>query len=302
MRNPYDVLGVSKDADQDAIRKAYKTLARQYHPDLNKAAGAEERFKEINSAYDSIGDPDKRKLFDEFGDASTKSGFDPDRARAWSRGGPGGGFPGGPDFDFGGDFDPSDIFGSMFGGGRAGSRKRRGRDQQTTVKIDPMLAIRGGDYEFVIGRPDGSTEPLKVRIPAGVSDGGTLKLKGQGLPPPGGGPCGDLLVRLQIPEHPVLRRIDDDLEMDVPITVLEAMRGSAITVPTPTGDVRVTVPPESNNGTRLRIKGRGIQKRVPGDLYLVLRPTLPKSSEIALKAAEAIDEAYAGDIRAALAL
>lgn len=300
MRNPYDVLGVPKDADQDAIRKAYKTLARQYHPDLNKAPGAEERFKEINAAYDAIGDPDKRKLYDEFGDASTRSGFDPNQARAWGRGAPGG-F--GPDIDFG-DFDPTDIFGSMFGGGRVnpGRRTRRGRDQQTTVTIDPMLAIKGGEYEFVVQRPDGTREPLKVRIPAGVADGGTLKMKGHGLPPPEGGACGDLLLRLRVPPHPFLRRIEDDLEMDVPITVLEALKGSSITVPTPTGDVKVTVPPDSNNGTRLRIRGRGVQKRQPGDLYLVLRPTLPKSNELALNAAEAMNEAYDGDVRAALTL
>jgi DnaJ-class molecular chaperone len=300
MPNPYDVLGVTKSADQEAIRKAYKTLARQYHPDLNKSPAAEERFKQINAAYDAIGEPDKRKLYDEFGDASTKSGFDADKARAWSQGGgfPGG-FPGG--FDFGGDIDPSDLFGSMFGG-RTSARPRRGRDQQTTLRIVPMLAILGGEHEFLIGRPDGTPERLKVRIPAGVSDGGTLKLKGQGLPPAGGGPCGDLLIRLEIPDHPLLRRSGDDLELEVPITVVEALRGGPINVPTPTGDVKVNVPPGANNGTRLRIRGRGVQKSPAGDLYLILRPTLPPPTEATLLAAEAMSAGYESDVRTTLTL
>jgi curved DNA-binding protein len=308
MRNPYDVLGVSRDADQETIRKAYKKLAREYHPDRNKTAGAEEKFKELNGAYDAVGDEEKRKLYDEFGEAATRPGFEADKARAWkAQGGGRGGGPGfgteGFGFDFGDGANMDDILGSLFGQGAAGTRQRRGRDQRATMQIDPMLAILGGETSIVLPRPDGSRETLKVRIPAGVKDGGTLRLKGQGLPPPGGGPCGDLHITLHVPDHPLLRRLDQDLELDVPITVLEAVRGGSITVPTPTGDVKVTVPPGVQSGTRLRLKGRGIQSRTPGDLYLVLRPTVPASEDPeVIAAAERIERAYASDVRSKLDL
>lgn len=313
MPNPYDVLGVARDADQDTIRKAYRKLARRYHPDVNKSPGAEQKFKEINAAYDVVGDPDKRKLYDEFGDVAAKPGFDPAQARAWQRAGargfpggfPGGGFPGGG-FGFEAEgADVEDLLGDLFGAGtRGGPRPRRGRDQHATLEIDPMLAITGGDTMLRIQRPDGAVESLKVRIPAGARDGGRLRLKGQGLPPPGGGPCGDLHLRLRVPEHPILRRDGDDLEMDVPITIGEAIRGGAITVPTPTGEIKVNVPPGAANGRRLRIKGRGVQRpEAPGDLYLVLRPTVPdvQDAEV-VAAAERIDRAYTADVRAGLKL
>jgi DnaJ-class molecular chaperone len=308
MRNPYDVLGVPSDADQDTIRKAYKKLARKYHPDVNKAANAELQFKEVNAAYDVLGDADKRKLFDEFGEASTRPGFDAERMRAWGRGGGGpGGFPGGGQgFDFGDGSNMDDILGSIFGGERGftGRRARRGRDQQATMNVDPMMAILGGETQISMPRPDGSVDALTVRIPPGVKDGGALRLRGQGLPPPGGGPCGDLHIRLRVPEHPVLRRNDDDLEMDVPLTVLEAIRGGSITVPTPTGEVKITVPPGSPSGRRLRLRGKGVQRAgQPGDLYLVLRPTVPASADPSvLEAAEQIEKAYPADVRAGLVL
>lgn len=313
MRNAYDVLGVARDADQDTIRKAYKKLAKKFHPDLNKSKEAVEKFKEINGAYDAVGDEDKRKLYDEFGEASTRPGFDAAQHRQYTRGGggpmPGGGFAGGfggnPDIDFGSGAGMDDILGQLFGEGRfsGGRRGARGRDQQATLEIDAMLAIRGGETTILMPRPGGQTETLKVRIPAGVKDGGTLHLAGQGLPPPTGGACGDLHIKLRVPEHPLLRRVGDDLEMDVPITVLEALAGAAITVPTPTGDVKVTVPAGVTPGQRLRLRGRGIQKSSPGDLYLVLRPTVPVTSDAeVIAAAERIQKAYARDVRADLTL
>jgi curved DNA-binding protein len=315
MKNAYEVLGVARDADADTIRKAYKKLAKKYHPDVNKTEEAVAKFKEINGAYDAIGDEEKRKMYDEFGEASTRPGFDPEQMRQYTRGrsgggfpGGAGGFPGGQDFDFGGagggagmDDILSQLFGEgSFGGGR---RVRRGRDQQATLQIDPMLAIRGGETNIRMQRPSGEVETLKVRIPAGVNNGGTLHLAGQGLPPPGGGPCGDLHIKLEIPEHPLLRRAGNDLEMDVPITVLEAIKGATITVPTPTGDVKVTVPAGVATGAKLRLKGRGIQKSPPGDLFLVLRPTVPRSEDPeVIAAAERIEQAYEGDLRQHLSL
>lgn len=301
MKDPYKVLGVAKDADADAIRKAYRKLAREHHPDVSKSPHAEARLKEINAANEILSDETKRKNWDDFGEASTQSGFDADKARAWrsAGGGPGRGgpFPQGFDFDFGGTTDMDDLIGGMFGG----ARSRRGRDQRAKVRVDPMTALKGGDVSLRLERPDGNTEPLNFKVQPGAANGGKIKLRGQGLPPRGGGPCGDLILELEVPDHPLFRRTGDDLEIDVPITVLEAIRGGPITVTTPSGDVKLTVPPGSSNGTRLRIRGKGVPKATPGDLYLVLRPTVPATTDPALRAAaEALEAAYATPVRANL--
>lgn len=301
MRNPYSTLGVPRDADHDTIRKAYKKLARKYHPDVNKTEGAEARFKEINAAYDVVGDEDKRKLFDEFGEASTRPGFDAAAARAWSRGGQGRGVP----FDFGGaGVDMEDLIGSLFGAGPGGRRQRRGPDQHVKVSVDFMTTVLGGEREVTLQHPGGRTETVRIPIPAGAKPGGRVRLKGKGSPPRGGGPCGDLLVELDVAAHPILQRRGDDLELEVPITVLEAMAGGTVTVPTPTGPVKVTIPKGAENGTRLRIKGRGVQRKGrPGNLMLILRPTVPStSSDALLEAAEALEEGYPEDVRTNLVL
>ncbi len=299
MKDPYTVLGVARDADQETIRKAYKKLARRYHPDVNKDPGAEERFKEINAAYDVVGDEEKRRMYDTFGEASTRPGFNPEAARAWGAGAP---------FDFGGGFtggiDMEDLLGSLFGAGTSGRRARRGPDQQVRVPVDFMTAILGGERVVTVPRPGGGSETLTVPIPAGARSGGRVRLKGKGAPPRGGGPCGDLVVELDVAPHPVLRRRGDDLEMDVPITIREALEGARITVPTPTGPVKVTVPRGAASGTRLRLKGKGVQRKGrPGDLYLVLRPALPdRVDDATLEAARALDAAYTSDPRASLKL
>lgn len=294
MRDPYTVLGVDRRDDAETIRKAYKRLARKWHPDVNKEPGAEQRFKEINAAYDVVGDEEKRRLYDEFGEASTRPGFDADRARMFR--GRGGGAAG---FDFGGT-DVDDLLGSIFGSGGFERGPRRGADQSLELTVDFLTTVRGGERSITIRRPDGRTETLTVPIPAGATHGGKVRLKGQGLPPRGGGPCGDLVVRLNVPDHPLLKRDGDDLEIDVPVTVLEALRGGTITVPTPTGDIKLTVPPGVSSGTRLRVKGRGVQRRGrPGDLYVVLRPAVPRTEDPeVLAAAERIELAYPGDPRA----
>ncbi len=297
MRDPYDVLGVPRTADGDTIRKAYKKLARTWHPDISKRANAEERFKEVNAAYDVLGDEDKRKHWDEFGEASTRPGFDAQKARAWGAGGVGGFGGGGVDVE--------DLLGSIFGGG-AGPRARRGADQAIRLEVDFLTTVTGGERKVSIRRPDGTLETLTVRIPAGSRDGVKLRLRGQGLPPRGGGPCGDLLVRLHVPPHAVLRRgeREDDLEMDVPLTVREALQGASITVPTPTGDIRLTVPPGVVSSRRMRVKGRGVQRRGrPGDLFLMLRPVLPDlEAPHVVQAAVAMDDAYTGPVRRGLKL
>lgn len=302
MTDPYRVLGVDRSADAATIRKAYKKLARQWHPDVNKAPDAEERFKEINAAYDVLGDEEKRKLYDEFGDISLRPGFDANQARAWQRAG-GRGYGGGG-FDFGGGVDIDDLLGNLFGTGFSGGpRPRRGADQQTELEVDFLTTVLGGEVPVTIRRPDGSIETLRVPIPAGAKHGGRVRLKGQGLPPRGGGPAGDLIVELKVREHPVLKRVGDDLELEVPLTVREAIQGTTLTVPTPTGDVKVTIPKGVKSGMRLRIKGRGVQGRKPGHLFLVLRPVVPASDDPeVIAAAEVLDRAYTEDVRAGLKL
>ncbi len=301
--NPYAVLGVDRDADADAVRKAYLKLAKKYHPDVNKDPKAEAKFKEVNAAYEAVGDPEKRKLFDEFGEQSLRTGFDGEEARRWKAATQGGRGPlGGAGYGDG--VDMEDLLGSLFGSGaERGARPRRGTDQHAELALDFLMTVTGGEVDLRLRKPDGNLEALKVRIPAGAKDGGKLKLKGHGLPPRGGGPSGDLHVTLRVQPHPILRRDDDDLELDVPLTVEEAMFGAAITVPTPTGDVKVNVPAGVAMATRLRIKGRGIQKNTPGDLFLVLRPTVPTSDDPAVReAARVITAAYKQDVRGELKL
>jgi len=299
MANLYQQLGVKRTDDADTIRKAYKKLARKFHPDISKEPNAEDRFKQINAAYDVVGDDKKRKLYDEFGDVSLRPGFDANQARAFSGGSP---FGGGGGFNFGGGVDMDDLLGSMFGGGGA-RRPRRGRDQQTSITVDFMTVVHGGETNIQIRRPDGRNDTLAVPVPAGAKDGGRVRLKGQGLPPRGGGPCGDLLVNIAVRSHPVLVRNGDNLEMEVPITIHEAIAGAVVTVPTPTGDVKVTVPAGVKSGARLRIRNRGIQKRTPGHLYLILRPMVPRSEDPeVLAAAERIEAAYEQPVRSTLKL
>jgi DnaJ-class molecular chaperone len=315
MNNPYATLGVSSTASQDEIKRAFKKLARKYHPDVNKDRGAEQKFKEVNAAYDAVSDPEKRKLYDEFGDVALKPGFDAQKAKAWQQAGPGfrygprGGArpgPGGFKFDFGGDMDMDDFLSDLFSTHTAspGRRSGRGANQSIQMTVDAMTTFLGAEHRISVQRPNGSVDRLVVRIPAGAKDGSKLRLQGQGLPPRGGGPCGDLLIELHVTEHPILKRNDYDLEMAVPLTVLESLEGARITVPTPTGDVRVTIPAGVEVGTRMRLKGRGVQRKGrAGDLYLVLQTQVPNTKEAwVVEAAKAMETAYAGDIRAALKL
>ncbi|MEQ1569712.1 MAG: DnaJ C-terminal domain-containing protein [Myxococcota bacterium] len=299
MRDPYTVLAVDRGADAEALRKAYRKLAKEWHPDVNKSAGAEEKFREINNAYEILGDAEKRRLWDEFGEASTRPGFDPAMARRYAGRGPS---PGGVE-----GVDIEELLGNLFGGGGGGFGRvpSRGRDQQIELTVDFMTTVLGGERVISLRRPTGNAEQLRVPIPAGAKDGGKVRMRGQGLPPRGGGECGDLLVVLRVLDHPHLRRDEDDLEMEVPVTVLEAVRGGPITVPTPLGDVKVTVPPGVRTGTRMRIRGRGVQKKgAPGDLYLVLRPVIPEltpeSTDELIAAAERLEAAYTEPVRAHL--
>jgi curved DNA-binding protein len=289
-RDPYSVLGLAKDADADQIKKAYRKLSREHHPDRG---GNEARFKEVNAAHQAVGDPDKRKLFDEFGAESLRPGFDADKARRFRRqfgGGPGG-------FSFstdGGGFDIDDIM-SMFAGGRGHRPRgpRRGDDIISRLVVSLQEALTGSTRTFTFS----TGGKVTVRIPKGVRSGQRLRVPGKGRPGIGGGPAGDLVLEVAVAAHPLVRIDRDDLEMDLPITFLESLAGGTITVRTPTGTVNVKIPPRAESGTRLRLKKRGLPKggrdTKTGDLYFVLRPTPPTGdAQISSDALKELADAY----------
>lgn len=259
--NYYDVLGVSKTATPDQIRKAYKKLARENHPDAkpnDKAAG--DRFKQANEAYDVLNDAEKRKKYDQFGDAYEYVGA----------GGGGGPFPGGfdPSSVFGGgEVDLGDIFGGAFGGrGRTRTRRpAKGEDLQTSVTVPFQMAAEGGSYDVSL-QTDSGVERLAVKIPAGVQNGDVVRLSGQGHPGANGGTNGDLLITIHVASHPVFRRDGDHLTVDLPVSVTEAALGAKVEVPTLSeGPVVMTIPAGTSSGAKLRLKGKGIVNRRTGE-------------------------------------
>jgi curved DNA-binding protein len=282
--DPYEALGVPRDASDDDIRSAYRRLARQYHPDVNKDPGADDRFKEISQAYDTLRDPEKRAAYDRGPDLG---GF-----------GGGGGFRGGDGFPGGGGFgggfesagadDFGDIFENLFGGrtrSRAGGRRAgggfdgfsmRGGDHEATVELTLEEAFRGGKRKFTFS--DG--REYDVTIPPGVRDGQRIRLAGEGEPGTGGGPAGDLLLRVRIRPHPRFRVVGDDLETDLPVAPWEAALGASVPLRTiDGGTVRVNVAPGSSSGRRLRLRGEGMPKRDGGrgDLFAVVKIMVPKT-------------------------
>jgi molecular chaperone DnaJ len=349
----YAVLGVSKDASTDDIKKAYRKLARKYHPDLNpNNKQAEERFKELSVAQDVLTDAGKRKLYDEFGAESLQSGFDPERAREYKRwadsgggfsfrGGPGGGgFEG---FEFrGGNARRqrgqtgedargfADILNEMFGGAAGPAPQENGSDIETPVEVDFLDALRGTQTQISVRRPvacpecsgtgrkgrractncggTGATEQrerLTVKIPAGVGDGARVRVRGKGGAGRGGKP-GDLYFIVKVRPHPLIQRDGQDLTIEVPITVGEAMQGGTISVPTPDGRVQLKVPKGSQSGQRLRLSGRGVHDPKGGgrgDLYVRLMVQVPKNggSDRLKDAVAALESAYGEDPRAHLA-
>lgn len=298
--NLYDILGVAREADRDTIRKAYRKLARQCHPDLNPDdKAAEERFKDISRAWDVLGDEEKRRDYDEFGEVSLEAGFDADEAReareAFGARFGSGAQPGGPhsqEFHFG---DLDDLLGGLFGGGAGGREVRlRGADLEARLELDFLEAVRGGEKRLTVTRPqpDGTaaTETLTVRIPPGVDTGGKLRLAGKGAPGIGGGPPGDLHVRLRVQPHRVFQRDGDDLTLELPISVREAILGTRVDVPTLDGRATLTIPPGTQSGTRLRMRGKGIARPgadAPGDLLARVQIRVPR--ELDDEAKEALE-------------
>ena len=284
-RDPYQVLGVPRGAGADDIRKAFRKLAKKHHPDANPGdSAAEERFKQVSAAFDILGDAEKRRKFD-------AGEIDAD-GRETFRGFGGGPGQGGPSGGFeGADF--SDIFGEMFGrrAGRGGPRgaagpgpgagfSAKGPDVRARLEIDLEEAILGGKKR--ISFQDGRT--LDVTIPAGAADGQTLRLRGHGEPGRGG--KGDALIELAIKPHSVFRREAEQLVMDLPVSVPDAVLGGRVQAPTPDGPVTLTVPKGANSGQSLRLKGKGLAdaRGVRGDLIARIQVMLPEGPDAKLEA------------------
>jgi curved DNA-binding protein len=279
-RDFYEILGVARDASQEDIQRAYRKLARTYHPDLNKEPGAEERFKDISEAYAVLSDPATRKRYDAFGPdfRQVPEDVDPDTWRAAGAAGgerqrAGAGF--GP--DLGGQIDLDDLFGGLFGGReRRGWGPIAGADQEAELEVSVEEAYRGGNRSVTIGGRAG-TRTLDVRIPAGVTDGQRIRLAGQGGHGSGGSPPGDLYLIVRIAPHPKYRVQGRDVYVDLPLTPWEAALGASVAVDTPDGEAKVKVPAGTSSGRRLRLRGRGVPnpRGQPGDLYAEAKIMVP---------------------------
>jgi DnaJ-class molecular chaperone len=293
MRDPYSVLGVAKSASEAEIKKTFRALAKKHHPDTKGGdETAQKKFQEISAAYDILGDKEKRAKFDRGEiDANGNPRYDAQGFQG-SPFGQGGGAGGTKDFHFtwanqGGDtaegFRAEDIFSDLFGGGgRRRSQPRRGEDFDLAVTVSFSEAALGATRRVTL--PDG--RDLDVRIPTGLKDGQQIRLKGQGAPGANNGPAGDVLLTVSVAAHPFFVRDGNDLRLDLPITLKEAVEGGKVTVPTLTGHVALTVPPNSNSGAVLRLKGKGVASRgseAAGDLYVKLVITLPDKPDAALK-------------------
>ncbi|MEJ8851418.1 DnaJ C-terminal domain-containing protein [Variovorax rhizosphaerae] len=304
----YKTLGVERGASEDDIRKAYRKLARKYHPDVSKEADAEVKMRDVNEANDVLRDKEKRAAYDALADRVARGGS------------PDGDFQPPPGWDTGYEFhrgphagpadhaDFSEFFSSIFGAGeRRGATRQnmrmRGEDHHAAIEIALEDALNGAEREITLraqtldaqGMPQWENRTLSVKIPPGVRPGQFIRLAGQGMPGHGGEPAGDLYLEVRIAPHAHYRIEERDLYMTLPVTPSEAALGAKVEVPTPTGGVvEVTVPPNARNGMKLRLKGRGLPGKTPGDLYLLLEIALPPADSDAARAAyEALANAAA---------
>jgi len=292
-RDYYAVLGLQRDATIDDIKRAYRKLARKYHPDVSKEPDAEERFKEVGEAYEVLKDPEKRAAYDALGsDWRAHQDFRP--PPGWDAG-----------FEFsGGGYTPgagdhSDFFEELFGrAGRAGAGRRGGfnirmpgEDHHAKVVIDIEDSLQGTSRNITLRVPELTSDghvttrehTLKVQIPKGIRPGQQIRLAGQGGPGFGGGERGDLYLEVEFRDHPFYRLEGGDVYLDLPITPWEAALGATVKAPTPGGTVDLKIPPNSTQGRRLRLKGRGLPGPNPGDLYAVLKIVLPPANDEAAR-------------------
>jgi len=289
----YKILGVSKKATADEIRKSYRKLAKKHHPDLNPGDNAaEEQFKKISSAFSILGDEEKRGKYDRGEiDASGQERQPEGMYRRYADSAAGNPYQsqaGFADFaDLGGAF--SDLFGDRVRrAGPGGMPRMRGQDVRYHLTVDFMESVKGAKKRVTM--PDGKT--LDISIPAGVQDGQSLRLKGKGMEGLGGGPSGDALIEIKVMPHAFFRREGDDIHMDLPISLAEAVLGAKIKVPTITGEVTLSVPKNSSSGRILRLKAKGVPRPKPkgqktvgrGDQYVTLKVVLPEKPDAELEA------------------
>jgi curved DNA-binding protein len=281
----YNIMGVARNAKQDEIKRAYKKLARKYHPDVNKADDAEARFKEVGEAYDVLKDPEKRAAYDQLG-ANWKSGQDFNPPPNWDEGYE---FSGG--YTDGSGADHSDFFESLFGqhfkqgqpGRSQAGFSARGQDHHAKVSIELSDAYHGASHSITLnaaeldanGQVVTKQRTLKVKIPKGVKQGQRIRLAGQGSAGIGQGGKGDLYLEIDFKTHHIYRVDGHDVYLDLPITPWEAALGATIKVPTPDGQVDLKIPAGTQGGGKMRLKARGIPSTPPGDLYVVPQITLP---------------------------
>jgi curved DNA-binding protein len=291
-RDYYEALGVSRDAGSDELQQAYRRLARANHPDINKDPAAEERFKEINEAYHVLSDPEQRRRYDRFGDDFRQvpddweervgAGAGRSRSGRSRRGRSGGGYPsegygaGFEGFGGAGEVDIEDLFGGIFGRGRGRSGPLAGADQEAELPLTVEEAYRGGQREITLNGTAGPRS-YTVTIPRGVTDGQRIRLSGEGGRGINGGEAGDLYLVVRLLPHPRFRVVGRDIHVDLPVSPWEAALGAAVPVPTPAGETKVTVPPGTSTGRRLRLRGEGMPnpRGRPGDLLAEVKIMVP---------------------------
>ncbi len=294
----YKTLGVRRDASQAEIQKAYRELARKYHPDLHPDdKSAKKKFQEVQGAFDVLNDPEKRELYDRYGSSFETMGAGGPRGTGTYSYGRGAGPSGGGGFRFE-DVDFSQFFGDRFGAepgggfedlfqqfrqstgrGRRGAKSSRGADIVHEIRVPFTTSVLGGEAEITIRRQTGKVETISLKIPPGIVDGKKLRLQGQGEAGSRGAKAGDLLVTILVEPHPCFQRRGDNLQVTVPVTLGEAALGAKIDVPTPKGTVSVRVPPGTSSGTKLRVKGHGVPAhggQPAGDLLAEVEIVLPK--------------------------